>query len=308
MMSEFSVVITTYNREADCRRAVNSVLAQSTSLIVEIIIVDDGSKDDYDVEWFTGKGCTYVKTANGGYCAARNVGFSIATHEWVALLDDDDWWKPDHLNVMSTKIQNAQSDVVMVYSQVTDFFADGSQVDRLFKIQGGDQSDLDFIFENGRLPSATCYKKSAVTEIPFAGNDRFSEDIWHSGRLLSKGRSIPVHECTVMYNQTSMGATRGSNLRTYLAAITAYSGMRCDPDFRSVRDSIFIEKLAWWYYFGLLHVSSELNWKQWSNAAKGLLRYNSVALHHPFKAMRRTISNIQLILNTLAKRLLRTQF
>ena len=54
MMSEFSVVITTYNRKADCRRAVNSVLAQSTSLIVEIIIVDDGSKDDYDVEWFTG--------------------------------------------------------------------------------------------------------------------------------------------------------------------------------------------------------------------------------------------------------------
>ena len=39
MTGGISVVITTYNREEDCKRAVNSVLAQSASLAVEIVIV-----------------------------------------------------------------------------------------------------------------------------------------------------------------------------------------------------------------------------------------------------------------------------
>lgn len=301
-MEGVSVVITTYNREEDCKRAVKSVLAQSTSLDVDIIIVDDGSQEKYDVDWFTSKGCTYVKTENGGYCSARNVGFGKASYDWVALLDDDDWWKPNHIQALLSVIQDAEEGVVMVYSQVTDFFADGSHLDRPFKQQQSDQSDLDFIFDNGRLPSATCYRRSAVLKRPFEGNDRFSEDIWHSGRLLKEGRSIPVHECTVMYNQTSMGATRGSNKRTYLAAVTAYSQMRLDSDFQSVRDSIFVEKLAWWYYFGLRHVSQELGWKQWFQAVKGLLNHNSVSIRYPSKSMRRTASNVQLIVGALRKR------
>jgi len=303
MMKGVSVVITTYNREEDCKRAVNSVLAQATSLDVEIVIVDDGSDDDYDADWFTSKGCSYIKTKNGGYCAARNVGFERASYPWVALLDDDDWWKPNHLKVLCSAIQKVNEDVVMVYSQVTDFYADGSQLDRSFKEQQSDQSDLDFIFDNGRLPSATCYRKRSVLETPFEGNDRFSEDIWHSGRLLSKGRSVPVHECTVMYNQTSMGATRGSNKRTYLAAIKAYSTMRIDADFHSVRDSVFDDKLAWWYYFGVRHVSQELDWKQWRHAVSGLVAYNSVSMRHPIRSFRRALSNGQLIMGALGKRL-----
>ena len=302
MTGGISVVITTYNREEDCKRAVNSVLAQSASLAVEIVIVDDGSGDVYDADWFKEKGCNYLKIQNSGLCAARNVGFNRASYTWVALLDDDDWWMPNHLKHLVNVIQEDDDDVVMVYTQVTDYFADGSQMDRSFKQPQPGQSDLDFIFDNGRMPSATCYRRSAVLAKPFEGNDRFSEDIWHSGRLLNGGRSIPVHECTVMYNQTSLGATRGSNKRTYLAAVAAYSSMRLDSDFHSVRDSVFKEKLAWWHYFGLRHVSKELDWKQWRRAVIGLLRYNSVPMRHPLRSFRRVASNGKLIANALNKR------
>lgn len=303
MIEGVSVVITTYNREEDCKRAVNSVLAQSTSLDVEIVIVDDGSKDDYDSVWFTSKGCTYLKIDNAGMCAARNVGFDRASFPWVALLDDDDWWKPNHLQVISRVIQDAGEEVVMVYTQGTAYYGDGRLVDRLFKQPEEGQSDLDFIFDNGRLTSATCYRRSAVLARPFQGNDRFSEDIWHSGRLLSSGRSIAVHVCTVMINHTTMGATRGADKRTFLAATRAYAAMRLDPDFASVRDSLFHEKLAWWYYFGLRHVSPDLDRKQWLQAVTRLISYNSVSMRYPFKAVRRAASNVQLIFGALLKRL-----
>ena len=133
------MVITTYNREEDCRRAVKSVLTQSTSLDVEVIVVNDGSEEEYDADWFTSKGCVYLKIKNSGMCAARNLGFDRATYPWVALLDDDDWWKPKHLSALLSVIQNAEERVVMVYTQVTDFFADGSQVDRSFKPQQPEQ-------------------------------------------------------------------------------------------------------------------------------------------------------------------------
>ena len=304
MIKGISVVIATYNREGDCRRAVNSILDQSSPLDLQIIIVDDGSKEEYDVGWFTERGCSYMKIDNSGVCAARNIGFGLATNVWVALLDDDDWWKPNHLELLSEVIQSAKEDVVMVYSQVTDFFADGSEMNRQFKQRLPGQSDLDYIFDNGRMPSATCYRRSAVVQVPFEGTDFFSEDIWHSGRLLSTGKSIPVFECTVMYNQTSMRTTRGWNKRTYLAAIATYSKMRSDPDFQSVRVSLFDEKLAYWYYFGIRHVSMELNFRQWVSAVTGLLRYNSVSMRQPVKSLRRAASNVQLILTAFGKRLL----
>lgn len=302
-MEGISAVITTYNREEDCRRAVKSVLNQSTSLDVEIIVVEDGSEEEYDAEWFTSKGCIYLKIENSGMCAARNLGFGRATYPWIALLDDDDWWRPNHLQVLSGEIQNAGEEVVMVYTQGTDFFGDGRFVDRPFKQPEVGQSDLDFIFDNGRLTSATCYRKSAVLASPFTGKDRFSEDIWHSGRLLNGGRSIPIHKSTVMINHTTMGATRGANKRTYLAAVTAYSQMKLDSDFQSVRGSVFAEKLAWWYYFGLRHVSQELDWKQWFRAVRGLLKYNSVSVRYPSKSIRRAASNARLIACALRQRL-----
>lgn len=303
MIKGISVVIATYNRQEDCKRAVNSILSQSTSLSLEIVIVDDGSDDIYDAEWFTERGCTYLKIENSGVCAARNTGFNHTAFDWVALLDDDDWWKSNHLELLAQVIHDADDDVVMVYSQVTDFYADGSQKDRSFKERDARQSDLDFILDNGRLPSATCYRRSAVIESPFVGTDFFSEDIWHSGRLLRQGKGIPVYECTVMYNQISMRTTRASNKRTYLAAIETYSLMRFDPDFESVRDSVFDEKLAWWYYFGIRHISKELSWKEWVIAVQGLFRYNSVSFSNPSRSLRRVASNVQLITYAFGERL-----
>lgn len=92
-----SVVVPTYNRAHLIVRTIESVLAQ-TYREVELVIVDDGSKDDTRalLERDYGKDARvrYVYKDNGGPASARNVGFRHARGEYVALLDSDDTWYP----------------------------------------------------------------------------------------------------------------------------------------------------------------------------------------------------------------------
>lgn len=101
---QFTAVIPTYNRGALAARAVQSVLAQ-TKRPLEIIVVDDGSQDDTKAQIDAlGDAVTYVYQPNAGSAAARNNGMRRAQCDWIALLDSDDVWQPDHLEKMAAAI------------------------------------------------------------------------------------------------------------------------------------------------------------------------------------------------------------
>lgn len=89
-----SVIIPTYNRAADCRRAVESVLAQSHRE-VEVIVVDDGSEDATreTIEGLNSR-VVYLRQENAGVVAARNRGLAAAQGEFIAFLDSDDLFLP----------------------------------------------------------------------------------------------------------------------------------------------------------------------------------------------------------------------
>lgn len=92
-----AVVIPTYNRAGLVHQAIDSVLAQ-THPATEIIVVDDGSKDDTRAALAAyGGRIKAVHQANTGLSGARNTGIKAATSEWIAFLDDDDEYAPDRL-------------------------------------------------------------------------------------------------------------------------------------------------------------------------------------------------------------------
>jgi glycosyltransferase involved in cell wall biosynthesis len=92
-----SVVIPTYNRAHSLSRAVDSVLGQ-THGDVEILLVDDGSKDDtpelVKERYGSERRVRYLRQENTGVSGARNHGLREATGDFVALLDSDDEWLP----------------------------------------------------------------------------------------------------------------------------------------------------------------------------------------------------------------------
>ncbi len=91
-----SVVITTYNRRAYLRAAVNSVLAQDHPE-KEIIVIDDGSVDG-SADELLGLPLRYVRKENGGISSARNLGITLAGGDFIAFLDVDDYWKKGKLS------------------------------------------------------------------------------------------------------------------------------------------------------------------------------------------------------------------
>jgi glycosyltransferase involved in cell wall biosynthesis len=92
-----SVVIPVYNAEAYLEQTLESVFAQ-TYPNIEIVIVDDGSKDGSIalLEKYADR-VRLVRQANSGAAAARNHGVQEASGVWIAFLDADDIWAPDKI-------------------------------------------------------------------------------------------------------------------------------------------------------------------------------------------------------------------
>ncbi|MDG2113213.1 MAG: glycosyltransferase family A protein, partial [Actinomycetota bacterium] len=104
-MPEFTAIIPSYNRGHLLERAAASIWSQ-TLAPKELIIVDDGSTDDTAkiVTELAGNN-RYVHQDNAGGASARNRGVAEASTEWVAFLDSDDVWLPNHLELIAAAIE-----------------------------------------------------------------------------------------------------------------------------------------------------------------------------------------------------------
>ena len=95
-----SVIIPTYRHAEYVGRALDSVFAQ-TFREYEVIVVNDGSPDDTAQVLAPlvqeGRITTYIEQKNAGQASARNRGIAAAQGEFIALLDDDDWWPAEKL-------------------------------------------------------------------------------------------------------------------------------------------------------------------------------------------------------------------
>jgi glycosyltransferase involved in cell wall biosynthesis len=98
-----SVVIPTFNRSHLLNRAIESVSNQ-THPAAEIIVVDDASLDDTSArvaEYAGAIPLVYTRLErNGGGGVARNAGIRKAVGRYIAFLDSDDAWQPDHLRIL----------------------------------------------------------------------------------------------------------------------------------------------------------------------------------------------------------------
>ena len=121
-----SVIIPCFNRSAQLREAVESVLAQ-TYQDFEILIIDDGSTDDTRVSLenrFRGNPkIRYFYKNHGGPGPARNLGLGHAVGEYVAFLDSDDLWLPEKLE---NQIRQLEEDPEAAMSFTDAFVRDAS--------------------------------------------------------------------------------------------------------------------------------------------------------------------------------------
>lgn len=102
-----SVIIPVYNVRLYLERCVQSVIRQ-TYKDLEIILVDDGSKDNSgelcDQLALSDQRIRVIHQENQGLSGARNTGIRLATGEYIIFLDsDDEWLLDDGLEVLMQK-------------------------------------------------------------------------------------------------------------------------------------------------------------------------------------------------------------
>jgi glycosyltransferase involved in cell wall biosynthesis len=107
----FSVIMPVYNGGKFIETAIESVMAQTLS-DWELVIVDDGSKDDTPqiLKKYSKHDKIHIITqSNQGVSAARNCGMLAAKGNYFAFLDSDDIWYKEHLAIMQDLIEKYPS-------------------------------------------------------------------------------------------------------------------------------------------------------------------------------------------------------
>ncbi len=95
---KISAVIPTYNRADTIGETLESIFSQ-TLPVSEIVIIDDGSTDNTAsvIKAVGSPLISYHRIENSGVEFARGTAIRNASHEWIAPIDSDDIWEPDHI-------------------------------------------------------------------------------------------------------------------------------------------------------------------------------------------------------------------
>ena len=168
-----SVITPMYNSSETIIHCIESALNQ-TYKNIEIIIVNDGSKDncaslvmDY-IEKNSISNITLLEQENQGPSAARNLGIKNAKGEYIAFLDSDDKWLPKKLEEQ-TEVFQKYHHLAVLGSQFN--FYTGAED---YKINEIPFSKL--LFKNYLYTSTVICKKDIIMQYLFNQNQKYSED------------------------------------------------------------------------------------------------------------------------------------
>jgi len=112
-----SIVIPVYNGSNYLQKAIGSALAQ-TYKNIEVIVVNDGSKDDGKTEGIAksyGNKIRYFHKENGGVASALNVGIRMMEGEYFSWLSHDDVYYPHKIEKQMEYLGKSDDKSIVTY-------------------------------------------------------------------------------------------------------------------------------------------------------------------------------------------------
>lgn len=213
-----SVVIPLYNKRSTIVHTLSTVLSQTYTRF-EVIVVDDGSKDD-SVQLlndnYSDSRIRIVSQPNAGVSVARNRGIEESKGDWIAFLDADDEWFPTYLrNVVDAIQSNDAAQIVLCGRFAQNVMTHQRSSNIPLRYKGGIVS-IDF-FENPHVfmhISATVVKKECLFPVNkwnrFIAGQKYNEDftflfrvIMHCQRVLYIAKPISIYNGNVEGQATS---------------------------------------------------------------------------------------------------------
>lgn len=204
----FSIITPTYNRAHYLAEMITSVQAQTFESF-EHIIVDDGSTDNSEQLVTEAANndprIVYIKQENKGRSTARNVGMSKANGQYICFLDSDDYWRPNHLQVLKDSIDKT-SKPSMHITGLTWFYEDLNEEENvIYRPRHLYTTDTEYVVTNQFAPDCVCIPKSSVLKHQFNPALFANEDLELWGRVTTE---IPV---VTIENYTAVLRVHDSN-------------------------------------------------------------------------------------------------
>lgn len=208
---EVSVIIPVYNLSSWIEKCVRSVLEQTVSNI-EIIVVDDGSKDDsYEIvkrlqEEHSEK-IILLSQENSGQAAARNRAMDLACGEYIVFIDGDDYIEPTYLQCLLEKIKSEDLDcVVCGYERVDE---QGNVLQRVCPDISNEMYQMKFLAVCSKMFRLSYIRKKNI-RFP---EGKLYEDVSFSWQVMFLSNKIGVVDCVGYKYLMREGSSSNSKVR-----------------------------------------------------------------------------------------------
>ncbi|MEL7834101.1 glycosyltransferase family 2 protein [Fodinibius sp. Rm-B-1B1-1] len=110
-LPKISIITVSYNAENTIERTIRSVLKQNYEGELEYIIIDGGSTDKTkEIIRKYGDDLKWISENDEGIYDAMNKGIRMATGDWIGILNSDDWYAKNTLNIVGRYAQE-KSDI-----------------------------------------------------------------------------------------------------------------------------------------------------------------------------------------------------
>lgn len=193
MQDLISIIIPIYKVEEYLDECISSVVNQTYNNL-EIILVDDGSPDNCPMmcdEWARKDSrIKVIHKENGGLSDARNAGLDMATGDFIAFVDSDDWISPDMYEKMLQTILQENADICSC--GIVSSYPEREICMNVKAVVGNSEQILEMIYDDTAFPVAAwnkLYRRSCWERFRFPVG-KICEDTFTTYLLVDRASKI----------------------------------------------------------------------------------------------------------------------
>lgn len=251
-MPRVSIIISTYNRAQLIGKAIASVF-QQTYTDWELFVVDDASTDataEVVGRWRAKDArIAYLPSReNIGIARNSNRGLRAAQGEYVAILDDDDYWiDPEKLR-KQIDFLDTHPEYVGVGGGVVMVDAEGKTLFHYIKPETDERIRRRILFDNPIANSTTLFRRATAEAVGYYDESlRYAgdRDFWLKMGLAGKLYNIPEYFSAYLFAGQNTSVTRmREHLRSSLMIMRRYRGR-----YPGYAPALAMNYVQYWYSF-----------------------------------------------------------
>lgn len=208
MIASIAIIVPVFNNATTIRESLESLWCQDYSGQFQVIVVDDGSTDETPAILSQYQSRSKIlRQSNRGAAAARNLGVSACSSEWLAFLDADDIWVPHKLWIIAQYLHR-EPRPALIYSNAVEVDEESQPVSTLVPADKAHAPSLQELLTEWWpiLPSTAIMRRDVFEKCGgFPEALRSYEDPYLFLRAREHGDFVYIAEPLVRYRRLAVG-------------------------------------------------------------------------------------------------------